>query len=697
MKKANDKNIDAILSHFDRTADQYLSKAEFADKLRSGRSLRIKYGVDVRTPLLHIGHAVNLWLMRYLQEMGHKVVFVIGDFTTRIGDPDGRLETRPMMKQEDVANNIQAFLDQAKLVLRFDDPNLIEIRRNSEWYNKLSMSEFIDLTSLITHARLLSRDTFRARIAHNREIYVHETLYPILQGYDSLVVESDLAIIGSDQMFNESMGRLLQEKHGKEPQTLITTNITPGIDGRGKQSKSEGNYIGLLHSPRDKFGRVMSIPDYLIDVYFRMYTDVPLHDIALISDLIEKDPRSAKMRLAREIVARYHGQAIAEAEEEWFENTVSKGMPPDLIPTLAVMGPRIETLDLVALARYGKSRSDSRRLIKQGGVELNGEKLKDPDHILDVKTNDILKIGKRNWFRIEISRPVRLETENLWMEPIHMHEIDFLSKYLPAWELVKFLGLQPHEAPKLAEAKARELLRELIFQKDPKSEWLWKITRRDEPEKILGVARGAAPERPLGATRREARDRTPAALRREALQTAQDAPVPRLKRANVRESAESIWLIPECAEDEEILREALTAISDYAFFMLDFQGMVFKDAFAYATEPKSIGMLSHIFMKVDASYLNQDMAFGASGFTKEGWKALQDWRRAMSPWMFAPTPAPASQFVKPDDKPGAKPEAREEPAPTPQPKPAARPKQAPRTPKPLVPKPPFAVDPDEDQ
>lgn len=684
----NDKDIDGILAHFDRTADQYFSREEFRDKLSSGRPLRIKYGVDVRTPLLHIGHAVNLWLMRYMQELGHKVVFVIGDFTTRIGDPDGRLETRPMMSAADVADNINAFTEQAKTVLRFDNPNLIEIRRNSEWYNRLSMSEFVDLTSLITHARLLSRDTFRARIAHNREIYVHETLYPILQGYDSLVVDSDLAIIGSDQMFNESMGRLLQEKHGKAPQTLVTTKITPGIDGRGKQSKSEGNYIGLLHSPRDKFGRVMSIPDDLIDTYFRMYTDVPLDEIARISDFIESDPRSAKMRLAREIVARYHGQGIAEAEGEWFEHTISKGMAPEIIPTLAVIGPRVETLDLVALARYGKSRSDTRRLIKQGAVELNGEKLTDPDQMLLVKTNDILKIGKRNWFRIEISKPIRLETETLWMEPVHMHEIDFLAKYLPAWELVKHLGIQPHEAPKMAEGKARQILRDLVFQKDPRTEWLWKITRRDDPEKILGVVRQGKPDRTPGLARRDGPEAAPG--------------VSRLRNANIRERAESIWLIPECAEDEEILREALTAVSDYAFFMLDFQGMMFKDAFAYATEPKSIGMLSHIFMKVDSAYLNQDMPFGASGFTKEGWKALQDWRRTMSPWLYPPEPAlQPSQFVKtgagtePDAKPEIKPEPQ--PAPTPQPKPAARPRPQPRAPKLEPPgmKPPMPGEPEE--
>lgn len=599
----NNGQIDSILAHFDRTADQYFSKEEFKEKLAAGKPLRIKYGVDVRTPLLHIGHAVNLWLMRYMQDLGHKVVFVIGDFTTRIGDPDGRLESRPLLSPEQVGENIQSFIDQAKLVLRFDDPNLLEIRRNSEWYDKLSMSAFIDLTSLITQGKLLSRDTFRQRVAHNREIYVHETLYPILQGYDSLTVESDLAIIGSDQLFNESMGRLLQEKHGKAPQTLITTRITPGIDGRGKQSKEQGNYIGLSHSPRDKFGRTMSIPDELIDLYLKMYTDLPPNEIARISDQIEADPRAAKLRLAHAIVARYHGETVATEEEEWFEHTISKGLAPDVLPTLAVMGPRIEVLDLVALARYGKSRSDTRRLIRQGGVELNGEKLKDPEHILLVKTNDLLKVGKRSWFRIEISKPIRLETEHLWMEPIHMHEIDLLSRYLPAWELVKHLGLTPHDAPSLSESKAREILREIIFQKDPKSEWLWKISPRGQPDNILGVSH--------------------------------------LHRDHVHDSNQNIWLTPDCPDEEVILKEALTAINDYAFFMLDFQSMMFKDAFAYATQPKSIDVLHHIFTRLDTAQLNRDQPFGEAGFTQDGWKMLQDWRRAMSPALF-PQTAPAA-------------------------------------------------------
>ena len=660
----NDQQINNVLAHFDRTADQYFSREELQEKLRRGKPLRIKYGVDVRTPLLHIGHAVNLWLMRYMQDLGHKVVFVIGNFTTRIGDPDGRLETRPLMSKDDIAANIQSFIEQARLVLRFDDPALIEIRRNSEWYDKLTMSDFIDLASVVTQARLLSRDTFRERIAHNHEIYVHETLYPILQGYDSLIVESDLTIIGSDQLFNESMGRHLQEKHGKDPQTLVTTRITPGIDGRGKQSKSHGNYIGLAHSPRDKFGRTMSIPDELIGLYFKMYTDVPLNEVARISDAVESDPRAAKLRLARAIVARYHGEGTGAAEEEYFEHTISKGHAPEVMPTLPVMSPHIETLDLVSLCRPGKSRSDTRRLITQGGVEINGEKLKDPDALVTVKTNDILKVGKRSWYRIEISKPIRLETEHLWMEPIHMHEIDFLSKYLPAWELVKYLGLTPHEAPKLEEAKAREMLRDLIFQKDPKSEWLWKITLREEAEVVIGVSR--------------------------------------LHRPHLRENTQNIWLTPEHANNQEIQREALTAINDYAFFMLDFQSMMFKDAFSFATQPKSMDVLAHIFTRLDPAQLNKEVPFGAAGFTQDGWKMLQDWRRTMSPWQFAPEPAPepaprtASRHLPHDldHMPDLKAEMKHamadpdpEPAPQPKAKPAARPKPKVPTLEPPMPKP----------
>lgn len=589
--------VNEIIACFDRTVDQFLSRDEFRAKLRAGEKLRIKYGVDVTTPTLHIGHAVNLWLMRYLQDRGHKVIFVIGDFTTRIGDPDGRLETRPALPEEDIEGNIQKFIEQAKMVLRFDDPGLIEVRRNSEWYKKMPLSEFMDLLSLVTHARLIARDMFQLRIAQNKEIYMQELVYPILQGYDSVVVESDLAIIGSDQFFNESIGRFLQEKFGKKPQTLVTTRITPGTDGRQKQSKSLGNYIGLLHSPRDKFGRVMSIPDTLIDTYFRIYTDIPLKEIDELKDLIARKPRDAKIKLARAIVERYHGPNIADMETEWFENTISKGQAPDDLPTLALVSPRMETLDLVLLARPGQSKSEARRLIRQGAVELNGNKLEDPDFDLLLKTNDILKVGKRGWFRIEIVKLNELETEHLLMQPLQLKDIDLLSKYMPVWELVKHLGLVGPEAKKLAPQKARELFRKSIHKLEPRNEWLWKVARKEEPDKPIGAAR--------------------------------------LGRVQGYMADQKVWIRPdELGSEEFILNEALFAVNEEAFKLLGVNTMAFKSAFAFATAPKEIEILRRSLRDMDAAQLARDNPEGTVGFTKEGWQMMQEWRRMMSPWLF---------------------------------------------------------------
>lgn len=596
--------VNQILEYFDRTVEQYLSRDELRAKLRSGRKLRIKYGVDVTTPTLHIGHAVNLWLMRYMQDRGHKVIFVIGDFTTRIGDPDGRLETRPALPEEDIEGNIQKFIDQAKMVLRFDDPELIEVRRNSEWYKKMPLNEFMDLMSLVTHARLIARDMFQLRIAQNNEIYMQELIYPILQGYDSVVVESDLAIIGSDQLFNESIGRFLQEKFGKKPQTLATTVITPGIDGRQKQSKGLGNYVGLLHSPRDKFGRIMSIPDTLIDTYFRVYTDIPLKEIDDMKQLITRKPRDAKMKLAGAIVDRYHGHNIATMEREWFENTFSRGQIPDDLPTLALVNDTMEALDLVLLARPGKSNSDTRRFIKQGAVELNGEKLKDPDAELHLQTNDILKVGKRTWFRIEIVQLSSLETEHLIMEPLQLKDIDFISQYMPTWELVKHLGLAGPEDKKLSPKKARELLRKSIHKLEPRDEWLWKVARKARPGEDP-----AEVGRPIG--------------------------VARLGRVQGYMADQKVWIRPdELISEEWILTEALFAVNEEAFRLLGINTLAFKSAFAFATAPREIEILRRSLRDMDTAQLFRDNPEGTVGFTKEGWQMMQEWRRMMSPWLF---------------------------------------------------------------
>src|SRR5215472_5443567 len=326
-----------VLEQFARTTEEVFSRQELQDLLASGRQLRIKYGVDVTAPHLHIGHAVNMWMMRRLQDRGHKVLFLIGDATTRIGDPTGRNALRPVIPAEEIEANAQAFLAQASMVLRCDDPNLYEVRRNSEWYDRMSAFELMRLLSMVTHDRLASRDMFRERVRSGQDVHMHEMIYPVLQGYDSFALASDLTIIGSDQLFNEMMGRFYQERLGQAPQVIITTRITPGLDGKAKQSKSLGNYVGLSHSPRDKFGRVMTLPDHLLLPYLEVYTDVPLARVREIGKQIAEDPMGCKLFLAHEIVRRYHGESSANQEQEWFLRTFSARQTPEDIPDLPAM------------------------------------------------------------------------------------------------------------------------------------------------------------------------------------------------------------------------------------------------------------------------------------------------------------------------------------------------------------------------
>ena len=392
---------ESLHTAFDRSTQEILSLEEWKKALSSGKQLRIKYGVDVTAPSLHIGHAVNLWMMRRLQDMGHRVVFLIGDFTTQIGDPTGKNKLRPVIPKEEIEANVEAFIDQAKMVLRFDVPDLLEIRRNSEWYNHMVLPDFIRLLSLVTHARLVSRDMFQRRIEEGSDVYMHELLYPVLQGYDSFMLDADITIIGSDQLFNEMMGRFYQEKFGQRPQVIITTKITPGIDGGAKQSKSLGNYVGLGHSPRDKFGRLMSIPDYLIEEYVKVYSDVEGAELDETVLLVKSDPFEAKKRMAHSITGRYHGEKVAQAEREWFETTFSDRNVPKEMFEIVLDREILGVIDLLRLC-LGKDRSggELKRLVQQGGVSVDGEKITDPQQMVSVRKGQVLRIGRRNWFRI---------------------------------------------------------------------------------------------------------------------------------------------------------------------------------------------------------------------------------------------------------------------------------------------------------
>ncbi|MDI1226347.1 MAG: tyrosine--tRNA ligase [bacterium] len=620
------KAINDILAFFERTSDQFFSKDELRAKLRDGKKLRIKYGVDVTAPTLHIGHAVNLWLMRHLQDKGHKVVFLIGDYTTRIGDPSGKSDTRPVIPREEIENNARLFIDQARMVLRFDDPNLLEIRRNSEWLDKLSSQDLLNLLSMVTHARLISRDMFQQRIEQGRDIHMHEMIYPVLQGYDSVAVQADMTIIGSDQLFNEMMGRFFQERMGQKPQTIVTTQITPGIDGKAKQSKSLGNYIGLAHSPRDKFGRAMSIPDELIGDYFRVYTDLPMTEIAELKKMIANKPRDAKLKLAAAIVARYHGAQVAQWESEWFENTISRGQMPDDIPTLALMDPEIVAVELVALARPGKSKSDTRRLITQGGVEINGDKLLAADEKLLMKSGDILKVGKRNWYKIEVVRAKSLITEHLRLDPLELQDLDLMTAYLPAWEIVKYLtkplsawvngGNQPlqmksiappGEASKVGASVAREVFRKVISKPEPKDEWLWKISKNAEPEAPVGIAH----------------------LRRD------------FEHGN-----QNVWLAPQ-VQDPALAAEAMSAINQHAFNDLGFNTMIFKEAFSHVARDE--GDLKATIMKIEPAARPIDTAGQTFGVTKAAWQQAHPPAAAAPPVVAATTLPPAKPLLSPID------------------------------------------------
>ncbi|KJQ54434.1 tyrosine--tRNA ligase [Microbacterium sp. SA39] len=394
---------DQVIDHLSRTTEQIFGRDDLYDRLASGKPLRIKFGVDCTAPDLHLGHAVNLWMMRYLQDLGHVVVFLLGDTTTRVGDPSGRSSTRPVLSAAQIERNAQAFLEQVSLVLR-NEPEVLEIRRNSEWFDAMPITDLLGELSLVTHSRLMARDMFQKRVQEHRDIAMHEVLYPVLQGFDSVALQSDLTIVGSDQLFNENMGRELQAKHGQRPQTVITSTITPGLDGGPKQSKSLGNYVGLALRADDKFGRLMTLNDDLIGVWAKVYTELP---IAAVGDLERRaslggmDSRNAKLDLAEAIVARHHGLSEARQARRAFLDVFSEGGFPAGMPRLDVPS-HATVLQLVAAARPDLSRSAARRLIAEGGVRINEVKRTDGDEPACVSGQDVLQAGRRRWFRVHL-------------------------------------------------------------------------------------------------------------------------------------------------------------------------------------------------------------------------------------------------------------------------------------------------------
>ncbi len=386
---------------FSRSVENIITAESLGKLLASGRKLRIKFGADVTATSLHIGHAVNLWKMRELQDYGHKVVFLIGDFTTTIGDPTGRLEARRKASPEDVDSWAKNFIAEAGEILR-TGKKVFEVRKNSEWYSRMKAADLLRLMSFFTHSRMIERDMFKKRMAAGKEIVLTELVYPILQGYDSVMLGSDLTIIGSDQLFNEGAGRLLQEKFGQPPQVLITTTITPGLDGGEKMSKSLGNYIGLADSPQDKFGKTMRLADSLIIPYLKAYTDVPLADIENMERELGrgKNLMEAKLFLASALVRRYHGQRVALRERTKFLTLFSKKeIPAGGIPEVRLRHGEWGPMELLMASGLAPSKSEARRLIRQGAVEVEGKVLRAGEK-RDVKSGAVVRVGKKKFVRI---------------------------------------------------------------------------------------------------------------------------------------------------------------------------------------------------------------------------------------------------------------------------------------------------------
>lgn len=384
-----------------------LPAKDFLDRLlesrKEKRPLRIKLGLDPSAPDLHVGHTVVINKLRQFQDFGHQVVVIVGDFTASIGDPTGKSETRKALSLEETQANAQTYLDQIFLVL---DRDKTEVVRNSEWLAPLTMTEVIKLASRYTVARMLERDDFSKRYREQRPIYIHEFLYPLVQGYDSVQVRADVELGGTDQKFNLLVGRTLMEAEKMRPQCIMTMPLLVGLDGVHKMSKSLGNAIGLTEEPAEIFGKAMSVPDEMMPDYFALVLSYrPAEVDAFMRDLKEGrvHPRDLKARMARELVARYHGDEAAAHAESQFDTVFRSGGVPDEIEevSLSLGGDSIRLVDVLARAGLAESKGQAKRLIRQGGVSVEEEKIGSEDHTLSAG-NYLIRVGKRKFRRVTL-------------------------------------------------------------------------------------------------------------------------------------------------------------------------------------------------------------------------------------------------------------------------------------------------------
>jgi tyrosyl-tRNA synthetase len=398
------KSAEQQLPEIQRGAEEILVADELLEKLKLGRPLRIKAGFDPTAPDLHLGHTVLINKMRQFQELGHEAIFLIGDFTGLIGDPSGKNATRPPLSKAEVAANAETYKQQVFKIL---DPDKTRVVFNSEWMGKLDAADMIRLASGSTVARMLERDDFSKRYAGNKPIAIHEFLYPLVQGYDSVALEADVELGGTDQKFNLLMGRQLQQAAGQQPQVVLTMPLLEGLDGVNKMSKSLDNYIGITDSPEDMFGKLMSVSDELMWRYFELLSFRPIDELGALQQRATggENPRDIKFELALELVARFHGQPEADGAKESFINRFRNNQLPEDMPELVLecgaagalgIGHVLQQAGLVA------STSEAFRMLKQGAVRLDGERIEDRNLELPAGSSQVLQVGKRKVAKVAI-------------------------------------------------------------------------------------------------------------------------------------------------------------------------------------------------------------------------------------------------------------------------------------------------------
>ncbi len=395
--------IEEALALIKRGANEILVEEELVAKLKEGRPLRIKAGFDPTAPDLHLGHTVLINKLRQFQELGHEVMFLIGDFTAMIGDPTGKSATRPPLTREDVIENAKTYEHQIFKIL---DPEKTTVLFNSSWMGEMSAAELIQLASRHTVARMLERDDFDKRYKAGQSIAVHEFLYPLVQGYDSVAMKADVELGGTDQKFNLLVGRQLQESFGQKPQCILTMPILEGLDGVQKMSKSLNNYIGINDVPDEMFGKVMSISDDLMWRYFELLSFRPMSEIEGFKSQIEQgaNPRDIKFMLAEELITRFHDAAAAQKAQESFIARFQKGAMPDEMPELTITASdgSIQLTNLLREANLVSSTSEAMRMIGQGAVRIDGERVEDKKLVIAPGSCQVYQVGKRKFARISV-------------------------------------------------------------------------------------------------------------------------------------------------------------------------------------------------------------------------------------------------------------------------------------------------------